>query len=112
MVRQDAYRVIWIGNFFINFCLPILFLMTRDAKRKPMILLVMGCILFLGHWIDVYQMVTPGVVGAHGHIGWMEVGTMLGFLGLFRYVVLNQFAKAPAVAKNDPFLQESLQHSF
>jgi len=112
MVRQDHYRAIWIGNFFINFCTPIIFLMTRDAKRKSLILLVMGIILFFGHWIDVYQMVTPGVAGAHGHLGWIELGTMLGFLGLFRYVVLSQLAKAPLVAQNDPFFEESMQHSF
>jgi len=112
MVRQDHYQPLWIGNFFINFCVPILFLMTRDAKRKPMVLLVVGVILFFGHWIDTFQMVTPGVAGEHGHLGWIELGTMLGFLGLFRYVVLNQFAKAPVVAARDPFMEESMQHSF
>lgn len=111
MIRQDHYRIIWIGNFFVNFFVPFLLLMPRDAKRRPGLLLTVGCILFLGHWIDIFQMVTPGIAGEHGHIGWLEVGTMLGFLGLFMYVVLNALSKAPIVAKNDPFLQESLQHS-
>jgi hypothetical protein len=112
VVRQDQYRGLWIANFFINFCVPILFLMTKDAKRKPTVLLVVGVILFIGHWIDVFQMVTPGIIGAGGHIGLIEIGTMLGFLGLFRFVVLSHFAKAPVVAKNDPFMEESMQHSF
>lgn len=111
MIRQDHYRLIWIGNFFINFFTPFLLLMTRDAKRKPGLLITVGSILFVGHWIDVFQMVTPGIAGEHGHIGWIEVGTMLGFLGLFRYVVLNALSKAPVIAKNDPFLEESLQHA-
>ena len=111
VVRQDHYRGIWIGNFFINFFTPFLLLMTRDAKRKPGLLLAVACVLFLGHWIDVFQMVTPGVAGEHGHLGLVEFGTMLGFLGLFRYVVLNQLSKAPIVAKGDPLLEESLQHA-
>lgn len=111
MVRQDHYMIFWIGNFLVNFFVPFILLMSRDAKRKPGILLMVACILFIGHWNDIFQMVTPGIAGAHGHIGWIEIGTLCGFLGLFMYVVLNALSKAPVVAKNDPFMQESLQHS-
>ena len=42
--------------------------------------------------------------------GLLEVGTFLGFLGLFLYVVLHALTKAPLVAKNDPYLEESVHH--
>lgn len=111
MIRQDHYMPVWIGNFFINFFSPFLLLMTRDAKRKPGMLLAVACIVFIGHWIDMFQMITPGAVGAHWHIGWMEIGTTLGYIGLFMYVVFNALTKAPLLVKNEPFLNESMQHS-
>lgn len=112
MIRQDHYRVFWISTFFINFIPPLLLLMTRDAKRRPGLLLVIGALVFTGHWMDFFQMITPGTAGAEWHLGWMEIGTALGFLGLFRYVVLHHIAKASLVPRNDPFMEESLQHTF
>lgn len=42
--------------------------------------------------------------------GLLEIGTFLGFLGLFLYVVLGALSKAPLLPKNDPYLEESLHH--
>jgi len=42
--------------------------------------------------------------------GLLEIGIMLGFLAFFLYFVFQQLAKAPLLAKNDPYIQESLHH--
>ncbi|MFZ9943205.1 MAG: quinol:cytochrome C oxidoreductase [Bacteroidia bacterium] len=111
MVRFDHYRELFIANFLINFIAPFLVLMTRDAKRKLNLLMTISVVLFIGHWIDVFLMVTPGVVKEHWHIGWMEIGTTIGFLGLFMYVVQNSLSKAPLLREKHPLLQESLHHN-
>jgi hypothetical protein len=111
MIRFEHYRGLFIANFLINFITPFLFLMSRDAKRKLNLLLTLSVILFIGHWIDIFLMVTPGVVKEAWHIGWMEIGTTIGFLGLFMYVVQNALAKAPLLRENHPLLKESLHHS-
>jgi hypothetical protein len=111
MVRFDHYRGLFLANFFINFIAPFVVLMTRDAKRKPMTLMVVSVIIFIGHWIDTFLMVTPGVVKEHWHIGWMEIGTTIGFLGLFMFVVQNALSKAPLLREKHPLLKESLHHS-
>jgi hypothetical protein len=111
MIRFDHYKGLFFANFFINFIAPFLVLMTRDAKRKVNLLMTVSVILFIGHWIDVFLMVTPGVVKEHWHIGWMEIGTTIGFLGLFMYVVQTSLSKAPLLREKHPLLQESLHHS-
>ncbi len=111
MVRFDHYRELFIANFLINFIAPFLVLMTRDAKRKVNLLMVVSVILFIGHWIDVFLMVTPGVVKEDWHIGLIEIGTTIGFLGLFIYVVMNALSKAPLLREKHPLLQESLHHN-
>ncbi len=108
--RWLHYRTMWIGNFFINFIAPFLVLMTRDAKRQRAILLTGGTIILFGHWIDVYLMVMPGTVGTGWHLGFIEFGTMIGFLGLFIWSTLSELAKAAVVPQNHPMLQESLHH--
>jgi hypothetical protein len=79
----------------------------------------MSVVLFIGHWMDTYIMIIPGsmVMAGHegemvfGHIGWMEICTTIGFLGLFSYVVQYHLSKAPLVIKNHPMIDESLHHA-
>jgi hypothetical protein len=111
IIRFDHYRGLFIANFLINFIAPFIMLMSRDAKRKLNLIMTVSVIVFIGHWIDVFLMVTPGVVKEAWHIGWIEIGTTLGFLGLFIYVVQNALAKAPLLREKHPLLQESLHHS-
>jgi len=108
--RWTYFKKLWAGNFVINFIVPFLVLMTRDAKRKVQILWVAGIIIICGHWIDVYVMVTPGTVGADWHIGFIEIGTFIGYLGLFLFSTYRELSKAPLVPKNHPMLSESLHH--
>jgi len=42
--------------------------------------------------------------------GLLEIGTFIGFLGLFFYVVFNQLTKASLTAEHDPYMVESVHH--
>ena len=106
-----GYRPLFWIMFFINFALPMLFLMSRDAKRNALFLKIIGCVLIFTHWLDVYVMVMPGTVGAHWNLfSPLELGMFIGFAGLFIFVVLSQLAKAPVVVQRHPFLEESKHH--
>ncbi len=108
--RIDAYPLLYWGMFFVNFIFPMIALMDRDKKRNRMMLTIMGIILFCGHWVDVYMLVTPGTMKQNGHIGLLEIAIALGFVGLFVFVITKTLAKAPLVAKNHPFYDESVHH--
>ncbi|HNP97603.1 MAG TPA: quinol:cytochrome C oxidoreductase, partial [Bacteroidia bacterium] len=64
----------------------------------------------LGHWLDVFMMVTPGIMGKDWHLGFIEFGTMIGYLGLFFWSTLRELSQATLVPKHHPMLQESLHH--
>jgi hypothetical protein len=109
--RIDHHPILMWSTFFINFAVPMVLLMSRDAKRNPRFLIGVGSVIFIGHWLDVILMVMPGSVGHDFHgIGLLEVGMFLGFLGLFLYVVLNALTKAPLTVVNHPYLDESIHH--
>jgi hypothetical protein len=107
---EDHPMLLW-GTFFINFALPMVLLMSRDAKRNPRFLIGVGSIIFIGHWLDVIMMVMPGSVGHDFHgVGLLEAGMFLTFLGLFIHVVLKALTKAPLTVVNHPYLDESIHH--
>ncbi len=109
--RWNHYGLLHFATFFVNFAFPMLILMSRDAKRNVIFILPVLLIIFIGHWFDVYGIVTPGVMHEKGaQLGMLEIGTFLCFLGLFVFVVFRALAKAPLLVKNHPFLDETLHH--
>jgi hypothetical protein len=106
-LEVENYKFLFWFSMIINFIAPIILLMSRDAKRNNGRLIFVGCVILVGHWINSYLLVTPGTLGTHGHIGFVEIGMGLGFAGLFIYLVLNSLTKQPLETKNHPFLDES-----
>ncbi len=109
--RLSSYRTLFIINFVVNFITPFLVLMTRDAKRKLSIVATGSIIILVGHWLDMYLMIMPGIVGDNYHMGWSEFGATALFGGIFMFVVLRNLAAVPLVGKNHPLLEESLHHN-
>lgn len=99
----------WL-NIIINFLAPLLILMARDSKRQMNRLMYVCIILLCGHWLDYYMMIMPGTVESHRGFGIIEIGIAIGFVGLFTFLTLNQLSKKSLVAKNHPFLEESINH--
>jgi hypothetical protein len=109
--RFEYYKFWFFLNLAMNFLAPVLLLMDRDNKRKDIKLLFVSIVVLLGHWVDYYQMIMPGAVeDGHNGFGVIEIGTALGFVGLFTFTVLSALSKKPLIAKNHPLLQESLHH--
>jgi hypothetical protein len=109
-MTTSPYSWIFYTNLILNFVLPFLLLMTRDAKRQIPMLKVVCPIIIVGHWFDFYNMVTPGIMKNQGSIGILEIGTALIFLAAYLLVVLSSMAKYPLIGKNHPTLAESLNH--
>jgi hypothetical protein len=110
MTRIANFKVLYFSMFIINFAFPMLILMSRDAKRNAGILTFVGMVILLGHWLDVYIMVSAGTLGANASIGALEIGMALLMLGFFAYTVLKNLTKAPLTPINHPFLDESIHH--
>lgn len=109
-MKTSPYSWIFYTNLVLNFVLPFLLLMTRDAKRHMSMLKVVCPIIIVGHWLDFFNMVTPGVMKEQGGVGFLEIGLAMIFFGCFLWVVLSNLSKMPLIGKNHPMLQESLHH--
>ncbi len=107
---DGKYSFLFYFNIFINFIFPFLFLMTRASKRLVVFLKIAAIGILIGHWLDFYLMMMPGITKGHSGFGFLEFGLLLVFLCTFIWVIAATIAKAPLVAKNHPMLEESIHH--
>ena len=70
----------------------------------------MSMLIVLGHWLDFFQMVFPSPSPDHVPAILYDFGVALGFVGLNMYVTAKTLAKYPLLAKNHPFIKESIIH--
>jgi hypothetical protein len=113
---EGAYTGLYWLMFIINFIAPLLILMTRGAKRNYGTITFMSLLIIFGHWLDFYQMVFPGPL-KNAETGQTYVPMILwdfaialGFVGLIMFVTGRALSKAPFLAKNHPFIKESVIH--
>lgn len=106
-IELPNYRFLFWFSAAINFVVPTIMLMSRDAKRNTNLLITASITILIGHWINSYLLFAPGTLHDHGHLGFTELGMGLGFLGLFLFVVFRSLTTRPLEIKHHPFLEES-----
>jgi len=115
-VLQSPYRGIFWLMLCLNFLAPLLILMTRAAKRNYTTMTFIALLVVFSHWLNFYQMVFPGPLKdpntglTHVPMILVDFGVALGFVGLIMYVTGRTLSRYSLVAKNHPFLKESVIH--
>jgi Ni/Fe-hydrogenase subunit HybB-like protein len=113
---QGVYSGIFWLMFIINFLAPLLILMRRNSKRNYATITFMAMLIIFGHWLDFYQMVFPSPMTdektgqTHVPMILWDLGVAVGFIGVIMFVTGRALSKAPLLAKNHPFVKESLIH--
>lgn len=70
----------------------------------------MAVLIIFGHWLDFYQMIFASVAKEHVELNLFDFGVAAGFVGTIMLVTGNVLSKNAMVAKNHPFLKESIIH--
>jgi hypothetical protein len=109
-VKSSPYKGIFFLSLIINFIAPLLILMKRDSKRNYTTMTFMAVVILFGHWLNFYQMVFPTISPAHLPLMLFDFGVALGFVGLIIFVTGRSLSKYPLIAKNHPFIKESIIH--
>jgi hypothetical protein len=111
-IHRFAGNWMYVSIFLLvgKFLVPFFLLLPRDAKRSDKMLAIVGVWMMIAQWIDVMWMVQPEFFKDGPQFGLVEIGTTLGFLGLFGFMVSRFFAKNNIVAIGDPMLAKSVFH--
>lgn len=104
------YSGIYWLMFIINFVGPILILMSRGAKRNYATITFISILILFGHWLDFFQMVFPGPIPDRVPMMLYDFGVGAGFVGLIMFVTGRRLSKVPLLAKNHPFIKETIIH--
>jgi hypothetical protein len=103
----------WAPLFFLvlvlGWVVPFCALLPRAAKRNPQVLKWVAVTVLVGHWLDLYVLVAPPVL-ARVRVGLPEILITAGYSSLFFLLMTRALARAPLLARSDPYLGESLHH--
>src|SRR5690606_14316820 len=109
--RTEApFKPQFLLNLVLNFLVPFLVLMTRNAKRNPKFITIVAISILIGHWNDVYLMLVPGSIDTQGSVGFLEIGMALLFAGVFIYWIFTAISKRGLIPVKHPYIEESAHH--
>lgn len=106
---KGEFKPLFYAELIINFVIPFALLLSNYLVSHKNTLLAICVVIIFGHWVDLYLQI---IVGTYGklEIGFIELGSFIGFAGMFAFVVAHALKTAPLVPKNHPYLEESLGH--
>jgi len=103
------YKTYFYLELIVNWAFPFLFLMWNRIAKNTTAILFVALVLAAGQWIELYMSIMPETADTH-NITYIEIGTFLGYAGVFALVVAWSLARIPLVPKNHPYLIESMEH--
>ena len=59
----EDYKITFFGMLVLNFIFPLLVIINSDYKRIPWFVVMVGIVILVGHYIDVFNMIMPATVG-------------------------------------------------
>jgi hypothetical protein len=109
--RSGTWNSLFLLNLIVNWALPFFTLLPVQSKRSTGVMAKVAVLLLAGHWLDLYLMVMPPVLGFDGpRVGIWEIGMLLGTIGAVALLVTRQLSAAPLLPVRDPRYQQSLQY--
>ena len=107
--QGEGWRFFFFANIAINWFLPFALLMPKATSRNRTFLKIVIPFLIVGQFIDLYVQIFPGTVGEQV-LGFPEIGTFVGFAGLFMLVTGWVLSRAALYPEKHPFLEECKAH--
>lgn len=104
---MTEYKTLFYGELILNWFVPFTFLMWNKIGKTNWGLLTVTGILIVGQWVEMYMSIMPGTVESH-KITYIEIGSFIGYFGLFALVVAIALSKSNLIPKKHPYLMESL----
>jgi hypothetical protein len=106
---QGEWQFFFFANIAINWFLPFVLLMPKATARNKTVLKIVIPFLIVGQFIDLYIQIFPGTVGEKV-LGFQEIGSFLGFAGLFMLVTGWALGRAGLYPSRHPYLEECKNH--
>jgi len=106
---ENGWVIFIFLNVAINWFIPFIGLLPQKLDKNINFVYFICILLLVGLYTDIYEQVMPGFMKSPS-FGIIEIGVFAGLAGLFLFAFGKALAKAPLIAKNHPYLDESIHH--
>ena len=108
--EHGAWLTFTVLNVVFNWLIPFVFLISAKAKRMEGLLLKVCIIVLIGHWIDLFWMISPTFMPDAPEVGVWEIAPLAMALSLFFLMTLRGLSRKHVIPVQDPTLMESLHY--
>lgn len=98
---EEPWRSLSFTVFTMVFVIPFFGLMNKTTKTSPFWLGSFALLIMAGVWLERHVLVMPSLNHERVWVGLPEAGVMLGFLGLFGWMVQGFLTRFPCVKVAD-----------
>ena len=106
--QTGPWAIVSIVLLFGHLLIPFLGLLSREVKRRRLLLGFWAVWLLVFHWLDMYWLVMPNLDAERLPLGPIDLCLLVGIGGLYLAGVLTAAGDRPLVPLKDPRLGESL----
>ncbi len=92
---QGGWEWVAFAVLVFSFVLPFLMLLSRDLKRSARPLIIVGSVLVIARFIDMFWIVTPAFNPASLTIHWLDLVLPIGLGGLWIALFIRQLKLNP-----------------
>ncbi|HEV2348817.1 MAG TPA: hypothetical protein VG028_03120 [Terriglobia bacterium] len=104
----------WLAVFLIvfHFAIPFFLLLSRDLKRKKLLLSMVAAALIFMTWVDLYWIVMPSFDHAGPQLQWLwlNLAAPIGIGGIWVSAFIWQLKGRPLLPLNDPEFAGGARH--
>ena len=93
---SDRWIALFLLNLALNWVVPFVVLIRRDAKRSAVVLKWIAIVVLAGRWLDLYVTVMPEMIGAPS-VRPLDVVILCGYGAAFFLIAARALADAPLV---------------
>ncbi|HWR14139.1 MAG TPA: hypothetical protein VN577_04895 [Terriglobales bacterium] len=104
------WQPLFLLNLALNWVVPFFVLLPKRNKQNPDVLLRVSIALVVGHWLDLYLLIAPPIIGSQPRLGVWEIGCAATVVGVFGLSFFSAFKRVPVVPTGDPYLAESVEY--
>jgi hypothetical protein len=95
---SDSWIAVFLLNLALNWVVPFVVLMRRDAKRSATVLRWVSIVILVGRWIDLYVTVMPEMIAAP-NVRVLDIAIACGCAGAFFLTAARALERAPLVPR-------------
>ncbi len=107
--QTGSWVSVSVALLFVHLLIPFFGLLSREVKRRRILLEFWAVWLLAAHWLDLYYLVMPSYDHAAAPLGLIDLGCFLGIGGIYTAGILRVAGQRSLVPRKDPRLEESLK---